>query len=162
MVLSYQSLMHLGPSLIDPFDPSLVNPASIDIRIGNNYWFEDHGGKMTEARFDDHGGFLTVFPGDFILVSTLEKFRIPTNLAMELKLKSSKARLGFNHSLAFWFDPGWIGIGTMEITNLRRHTPLSLKKGSAFAQVIFHELDEHTARPYRGRYQEATRAEESK
>ena len=59
---------------------------------------------------------------------------------------------GFNHSLAFWVDPGWAGRLTMEISNVTQHRPLLLTKGMKFAQLVFYQLDRPAEKPYDGRY----------
>lgn len=87
---------------------------------------------------------------------------VPNDLAMELKLKSSRAREGFDHSLAFWFDPGWSGVGTMEIHNMNRLQSLTLTYGMRFAQCIYHKLDVPVTTAYQGRYQNATSVEAAK
>lgn len=87
---------------------------------------------------------------------------VPNDLAVELKLKSSRAREGFDHSLAFWFDPGWDGIGTLEIHNMNRLQTLTLEYGMRFAQIIVHKLDVPVTNPYAGRYQNATSVEAAK
>jgi dCTP deaminase len=135
-----------------------LNPASIDIRIGKTFLCETYS-KFSP--FDLPPGFV-LLPGEFMLVSTYETIHVPNGYAMELKLKSSIARQGFNHSLAFWVDPGWKGILTMEIQNVTNYQCLRLNSGMRFAQIIFHELTSLAARPYNGKYQHASSAEVSK
>lgn len=87
---------------------------------------------------------------------------VPRDLAVELKLKSSRAREGFDHSLAFWFDPGWDGVGTLEVHNMNRYTSLELSYGLRFAQLVIHKLDRPVIQGYNGRYQHATSVEAAK
>lgn len=159
MILGYGSLMRLGPILLDPFDPTLVNPASIDIRVGATA-VRHHPTKPHTIRL---GAFTVdnpwpMRPGDFLLVATMERISVPIEFAVDLRLKSSRAREGYDHSLAFWFDPGWNGIGTMEIKNVGDHT-IPLYPGLRIAQIIVHALDTPCERPYSGRYQGAEAAE---
>lgn len=163
MILSDSSLHTL--KLVTPFDPALVNPASIDIRIGEVMKVERRSGWMEvnlRERFYDIDHPYKFMPGEFALVSTFERLTIPNGYAVDLRLKSSRAREGWDHSLAFWFDPGWDGIGTMEIRNATRYQHLPIYYGMRFAQIIVHRCDGDSLRPYAGRYQGATSVEAAK
>lgn len=139
---------------------ALVNPASIDIRVGRTAIVETSFGRMEKMIIPSTG--LTLEPGDFALVDTWESFNVPNGYAMDLRLKSSTARRGFDHSLAFWVDPGWRGVLTMEIKNVLQYHGLKLVPGERFAQVIVHKLSGMSDKPYAGRYNGATSVEESK
>lgn len=166
MILPDSALMRLGlkGELLIPFEEEMVNPASIDIRVGYELIRETLGGERVTTRlsaYSKEDPYLLV-PGEFVLVSTLERIKVPLDLAMELKLKSSRAREGYNHLLAFWFDPGWDGIGTLEIVNVNRFTKLPLYPGLRIGQIIYHLLSEPVTKPYTGRYHNATGVESAK
>jgi dCTP deaminase len=182
-ILSAQSLrkrhkefIKLPPSW--QHDKPLINPASIDIRIGGQIlvahrqrWWRKVLCVLTLGfMFHPRRGFRIVNvkekpfymrKGDFVLAETLEDLRVPTNMAMDIRLKSSRAREGYNHLLAFWFDPGWRGIGTLELYSLV-DWPLPIGRGMKIGQIIYHELDEECDTPYTGRYQGASSVETSK
>lgn len=156
-VLSDFTLHERLHELIKSPDHALVNPASVDIRIGQYLKYE------TETTWDLIAqGPYTLQPKEFVLVSTYEHLLVPLDLAVELKLKSSRAREGFDHSLAFWFDPGWDGVGTLEVHNMNRFQVLELSYGLRFAQIIVHKLDRPVIQAYAGRYQHATSVEAAK
>jgi dCTP deaminase len=162
MILPYQELMKRGLNgdLLYPFDPSLVNPASIDIRIGKEIrvYSEIEGWQTLDlANLQTY----TMRPHEFILASTYERLKVPLDCAMDLRLKSTRARQGFDHALAFWFDPGWDGIGTMELVN---NAPYLLKVHyqMLIGQIIYHRLMEPCEKPYTGRYQGASSVEGAK
>lgn len=160
MILSYQTLLKRHKELIPlEFDRnvSLINPASIDIRIGRELIW---GKYKVDLETTSEQNPVYLYKGEFYLISTLEVLAVPIDLAMELKLKSSRAREGFNHSLAFWFDPGWYGIGTMEITSLVNS--VRIWKGMKIAQLIYHKLDEPCIKSYVGKYQNALTVETAK
>lgn len=162
MIMSDHTLKAMDPHLLDPWTPEHMNPASIDICIGRNA-LVDIGpiyGELQPVNIEEQGG-LVIGPLQFLLIETHESLHVPDWCAVELRLKSSIARMGFNHSLAFWFDPGWEGIGTMEVFN-QRSVPLTLKYKQRFAQVIVHRLDGPCDNPYRGRYQGAQAVEAAK
>ena len=155
LIIAGKDLERIQPLLLSPTEKELLNPASIDIRIGGNFIRE--GGVSMPLE-----GFIVVEPGERILVSTHEIIYVPPQLAIELRLKSSRAREGWNHALAFWFDPGWKGIGTMELINSNRHTRLNLHRGMRIAQIIVHGLSSPVDKGYDGRYQGAMGVEAAK
>lgn len=167
MILCDASLRALLPRLIKEPDYTLINPASIDIRIGENLLFETpynntHTGVSFAEWYLDRDHPFILHPGAFVLVETYEDISVPNGYAVELKLKSSMARKGFNHSLAFWVDPGWSGILTMEVHNVTQYQQLRLEYGMRFAQIIVHRLDQDAHEPYHGRYQHAGGVEAGK
>jgi dCTP deaminase len=162
-VLSYRRLCERLEEFVGHTDFSLVNPASIDIRIGKTIMVEQQeSDDFTLVNLENRSEPYMMAPGEFILASTLERIRVPVDMALELKLKSSRARSAYNHSLAFWFDPGWDGIGTLELSNVSRFRYRPIYIGLRIGQIIYHTLDEPCIKPYSGRYQGATSVEGSK
>ena|SRR3990167_2726856 len=178
MILADVSLIdlvfHHDPPLLAPSSPDHVNPGSVDIRIGTSMLVEQESSAASKgpAPFDTislshytEANPYYLDPGAFALVATMEKICVPNGYALELRLKSSTARRGFDHTMAFWFDPGWQGIGTMEIQNILRYHSLPLWPGMRFAQVIVHRLDKDARWPYGvkpAHYQGATGVEGAK
>lgn len=159
MILCDRDLRALLPLLIRDPDAALVNPASIDIRVGHTILRETGTGEMSEEfEIAEDGEIFR--PGDFALVPTFEYITVPNGYAVDLRLKSTIAREGWDHALAFWVDPGWRGNLTMEIRNVRKRTNLRLLGGMRFAQIIVHKLSGLADKPYAGRYQGATGAQE--
>ena len=160
MILPYQELMERGlrGELLEPFNPEMVNPASIDICIGTTNIYR---GVECDITGRDQANPIYLERGAFMLCSTLERLKVPLDCAMDLRLKSSRARAGYNHSLAFWFDPGWDGIGTLELQNVG-YEPLPIYPGLRIGQIIYHRLVAPCDKPYAGRYQAATTVEGAK
>lgn len=160
MILPYQELMERGlrGELLDPFKPEMVNPASIDICIGVSNIYRGVECDIT-GRTAENPIYLE--PGAFMLVSTLERLKVPLDCAMDLRLKSSRARAGYDHALAFWFDPGWDGIGTLEIKNIG-YEMLPIYPGLRIGQIIYHRLTAVCEKPYTGRYHAAASVEGAK
>jgi len=99
---------------------------------------------------------VTIYPGEFVLASTMERFCIPNDVLMVAHDKSSWARRGLAVQNTI-FDPGWRGYATLELTNHGRSS-LSILAGDPIAQVVCHLLTEPTTQPYgfngMGKYQD--------
>ena len=82
-----------------------------------------------------------LLPGHFCLAETCELFNLPEDISAQFVLKSSRARLGQNHLLAGWCDPGWHGSKlTLELKNERRYHGLPLYPGMKIGQMVFHRM----------------------
>jgi len=127
---------------IEPYDAACVNTASLDLRLGSE--FID---MNTMAPFSATKALLV--PGCAILATTLEYIRMPKNVAGSICLKSTFARLGLDHSLAGWVDPGFFGTITAE---LHTHRPIELRAGQRIFQIVFHVTMGMPSKPYAGRY----------
>jgi dCTP deaminase len=138
---------------IDPWDPSLVNPASLDLRVGHDarFYLEETG--LVDAILERHRHPA----GPVLLVATLERVRIPVTAAGVVRLKSSMARLGWRLAGAEWIDPGYEGSLTLCLSHGQPEA-LSLRPGQRFAQLILWNLSGEPGRGYSGRYQGSTGA----
>ena len=144
--------------MITPFDDYLINPASLDVRLGDHIMIE------LESQQDLHPADIInhtkenpylLYPDEFILAQTLEVFNIPDTVSGQFALKSSLARLGFEHLLAGWIDPGFNNsVLTLELKNARKHQPLPLWPGMRIGQIIFMQMASTPDVSYRdsGRY----------
>lgn len=164
ILVDYQLHSLCEQGLLDPFNPDLINPASIDVRIGNTAYVETEEGwyfheltQYTEAKP------LWVQPKEFLLVDTLETFNVPSNVCAEFKLKSSRAREGWNNCLALFVDPGFRSKLTCELINECRFTPLPLYPELKIGQIILHGCST-PIRDYSvtGRYNGSKQVERSK
>lgn len=95
---------------------------------------------------------LELWPGDFALASSIERFAIPNDIMPRLVDKSTWARRGlslFNTTA----EPGWRGFWTIELVN-HGPGPIAIAAGMPIAQVVFQRLDEPTEQPYASKYQD--------
>ena len=159
MVLGDLSLWKLLNDLVRDPDPDLVDSASIRVRVGPEMRLEV--GPEDWRAVDLTAGPVHLQPGDFALVPTLEWLTVPNGYAVELKLRSSHARQGYEQA-AVWLDPGWSGTVAMGIRNATRHTPLPMERGMLLAQIMVHQLDQPAVRPYRGQDEGARTIERPK
>jgi deoxycytidine triphosphate deaminase len=148
MVLGDLSLWKLLNDLVrdpDP-DPDLVNPASIDVRVGREMLLEIGPGEFRPV--DLTAGPVRLEPGALALVPTLEWLAVPSGHAVELTLKTGVGH-GLAQSAAVWLEPGFCGVATLELRNVTRHTPIPLESGLRLAHLVVHALDQPAVRPHR-------------
>jgi len=153
--------------MVHPYDPELVNPASLDVRLGENLLVEiptssalvpySIAGNTQEKPF-------MLQPHEFVLAETLERFEIPNVVAGQLALKSSRAREGIEHLMAGYVDPGYAGRLTLELQNARCMHPVPLWPGMRIGQIVFHKMSLLPNKDYSqtGRYQGDQQVQASK
>lgn len=118
---------------VKPFDPNLVNPASIDLRLGSGYRRPSTNDWST-LQFMPKAG-IRIYNGNFLLLHTWEYIEIPENTVGMLFLKSSVGRKGIEHLHACYFDPGFKGEATLEITCCWPHGRI-LAPGDRICQLV--------------------------
>lgn len=143
---------------ITPFLPELVNPASLDVRLGHELMIEsaesDEYKRYPLAGHTENDPYELV-PGQFVLAPTIEVFQLPNNVACEFRLKSSRAREGLDNALAMWIDPGFSGsVLTMELRNNRQLRTIKVWPGMRIGQLVFHRMSKPPSIAYNviGRY----------
>lgn len=152
---------------VTPFDSECVNPASLDLRLGNTiripcqYWSllgSDPVSKKTLSSklWQAPQPFETfvLWPGHLVLCHSLEHTHIPLNACAMLLSKSSTGRLGLEHLHAGWGDPGFSGQWVFELKNLAPW-PITLVAGERYMQLSLASMAEEPLRDYSvtGRYQ---------
>jgi dCTP deaminase len=164
-------------ALVTPFDAALVNPASIDLRLGASYrlpapMWQSSGTRIAvadpahlatlptwgdELQMPAEG--IVLQPGQFILCCSMETVCIPVDAAAFLVSKSSMGRVGLEHLHAGLADPGFRGQWTWELHNVAPW-PIALIPGRRYMQMVVYDLVEPPARDYSmtGRYQNQTGA----
>lgn len=162
MILSDRSIraaVEQGRIAVDPFDPTLVQPSSLDIRLdhrfrvfaGHRYGFidprEPQPDLTAEVTADEEHPFI-LHPGEFVLGSTLEWVRLADDIVARLEGKSGLGRLGLLiHSTAGFVDPGFEGHLTLELSNVAR-LPIAIYPGMLIGQLSFYELSTRAEFPY--------------
>lgn len=142
--------------MLQPFDPQFLNPASLDIRVGDTALLETPSGQKQINLWEySKSKPYSLLPGEYALVGSFEIFNLPPNIAAEFKLKSSRAREWYQHMLAAWIDPGFSNsVLTMELSNANPYNTLPLYPGLRIGQIIFHSLAATPEKTYQqtGRY----------
>jgi len=161
---------------VTPFDDNMVNPASLDLRLGDELR-EPHPiwGQMTREEMNEKiaDGSIDDLPkwgepvkftkyylmprgmgNHFVLCSSLEFVNIPNDMAALLFSKSSVGRIGVEHLHAGYGDPGWHDSQwTWEIHNVAPW-PIPLVPGKPLMQQVMLRMVGQPARTYAvtGRY----------
>jgi len=148
-----------GAIVIDPFDPGLVQPASVDVRVDRRFRVF-HNGRYpyidVRQPMDDLTELVEVsgdepfilHPGEFVLGQTLERITLPDDLVARLEGKSSLGRLGLLiHSTAGFVDAGFSGNLTLELSNVA-NLPITIYYGMPIGQVSFMRMDGAVEHPY--------------
>lgn len=148
-----------GRLRIDPYEPELMQPASIDVRLAGQVRVfstssQTHidpstpqAGLTRLEQISSLTGFV-MHPGEFVLGSTMETITLPSGLAGRLEGKSSLGRLGLlTHSTAGFIDPGFSGTITLELSNVA-NLPIVLWPGMKIGQLCVFALSSPAACPY--------------
>ncbi|RCV49697.1 dCTP deaminase [Marinitenerispora sediminis] len=154
-----RSEIEAGRVKIDPYDPGLVQPSSIDVRLDRYFRvFENHKyphidpsveqPDLTRLVEPDGDEPFVLHPGEFVLASTYEVVTLPDDIASRLEGKSSLGRLGLlTHSTAGFIDPGFSGHVTLELSNVAT-LPMKLYPGMKIGQLCMFRLTSPAEHPY--------------
>lgn len=142
--------------LIDPFVAEKITDehgisfglgsVSYDCRLGNEFILKPGADPVTRSE-------LILFPGDFVLATTVETVNMPDNVTAVVRDKSTWARraIALQNTL---IDPGFRGQITLEISNHGK-CAVTIPVGVGIAQLVF-ERHARARRPYAGKYQGQT------
>jgi dCTP deaminase len=148
-----------GRIVIDPFEPSAVQPSSIDLHLDRRFRvFANSRHPYIDVRVEqpdltelveiDEDGPFILHPGEFVLASTVERVALPEDIVARLEGKSSLGRLGLLiHSTAGYVDPGWDGNLTLELSNVA-NLPIALYWGMKIGQISFQRMSSPVDQPY--------------
>lgn len=142
--------IEMGTILVDPYDPLLIQPNSLDVRLGNTECRyvapgyncvinpADEAPRSVSRQVDK----VIIKPGEFILVETMEYIKLPSNIYGEIMGKSSTGRLGIDVENAGLVDSGFEGTLTLELYNKTKNHTYALPPGFPIAQIVFYPCDE--------------------
>ena len=143
---------------IEPITAGQIQPASVDIRLGNTFSVVDDTPSGI-IKLDSEIKYkiivadtYMILPGQFVLATTMEYFELPDYLTAFVEGRSSLGRMGLFIQNAGWVDPGFKGEITLELYNANR-CAIELKAGRRVGQLVFAAMDSPALNPYRGKYQ---------
>lgn len=161
MILSDKTILKMLDEktlVIEPVTKEQIQPASVDIRLGNTFSIVDDSpsGIITLDGSINYKTITTdtylLLPGQFVLATTMEYFELPDDLTAFVEGRSSLGRMGLFIQNAGWVDPGFKGEITLELFNANR-CAIELKAGRRVGQLVFAQMDDHALNPYSGKYQ---------
>lgn len=149
---------------VAPFDEKMLNPVSLDLRIGSQVRMYENNDRTPRSLLDcrseaslsssvteiNSDGFV-LFPGRLYLMHTVEQIWTDQYVPI-IDGKSSIGRLGIQvHMTAGFGDPGFDGQYTLEVTTVY---PVRVYAGMRFCQMRFHTIDKGGAGLdlYKGNY----------
>lgn len=161
MILSDKTITKLlenGTLRIEPMEKEQIQPASIDVRLGDTFGIVEDSCRGIIS-LENEIKYKTIktdtyilLPGQFVLATTKEFISLPDNLTAFVEGRSSLGRMGLFIQNAGWVDPGFKGEITLELFNANR-CAIELKAGRRVGQLVFAEMDEAALNPYSGKYQ---------
>lgn len=161
MILSDRTLKKLvdsGDLGISPLSQDSIQPASVDLRLGDHFLIvEDRQMQIIDLNSEIkyraiEGDQITIPPHSFLLATTMETIRLPSDLTAFVEGRSSIGRIGLFIQNAGWVDPGFEGQITLELYNANS-LPIRLEAGRRICQLVFCRMDQAAATPYKGKYQ---------
>ena len=152
--ISILEAMDRGHINIEPWQDALLQPASVDLTLGNSWLVPIKmpapvSVKLRNAAYQEvELPTLTLAPGEFVLATTHEVVTLGNHTAAKFEGKSSLGRLGLmTHVTAGFIDPGFSGQITLEIYNCG-HWELELETGIKIGQLVFTHLDTPVSEGY--------------
>ena len=145
-------MIEKGKIKIEPFDPDMVDAASVDFRLGNKFRVfrgqkvtlelkddiePPKTGKVVELRDDEH---YLLKSEEMILGITKESLELPGNICGRIEGRSRLARMGIMvHVTAGLIHPGSKGNQVLEIINMSR-VPVKIYPGIRICQIMFQTM----------------------
>ena len=134
---------------------------AFDLRLGEVHEFVGEGflgvnerktpdTKLLGKFVDSNNEKITLEPGKYYVIKTVEKVNTPKDLAFKMIPRSTLFRSGLL-LLGGLGDPGYCGEITMGLLNLNDF-PFTIELGSRIANIVFHKV-EGKAEEYNGKYQ---------
>ena len=148
----FQIAQLIADGMVENHLPELINPASLDLRLGNMIMIESvQSYEMipVDISKSNRDQPYELVPGQFILADTMESFNMPEDIAGLFFLKSSRAREGYENLHAGYADPGWHGSTlTLELKNSRQLQRLPIWPGLKIGQMVFFKMNATPALSY--------------
>ena len=146
-----------GNIKINPIDDNMIQPVSIDLRLGNEFSYLKESAVPAELHDKEKCNWIksttsafVIKPQQFILACTQQYIELPLDIAVQLEGRSSVGRKGLFIHNAGWVDNGFKGNLTLELFNATNR-PIILRKGTRICQAIFMYVN-NPAKGYEGKY----------
>ena len=132
-----------GELTIEPFGEECLQGASYDLRIGPEALMSGQE-KVSNL---EHEGTLTIKPGQFAIINTLEKVKTSEKIAGRIGVRSYFTRKGLVFLTGLQIDPGFDGVLILGLYNASPRN-MVLEYAEPFCSVEFHRLQIPAATEY--------------
>ncbi|KUO92229.1 MAG: dCTP deaminase [Thermocladium sp.] len=153
MILSGDAINRLiraGSLVIEPLSPDTVRENGVDLRVGNQYAIYSFNDQVIDPCNLDNArdlysiveakdGKIVVPPRNFVLLTTTEYVKFPSNAIGLCNLRSTVARYGLS-SPPTVIDAGFEGNVTIEIVNSSSNY-IVLRPGMRFLHVVLSTIE---------------------
>jgi|TARA_Y100000034_G_scaffold136892_1_gene216752 dUTP pyrophosphatase len=157
MILAHSEIKKLveEKALLENHEEKNIGGAGVDLRVWKFYRIKS-GAKLgvderelpeIEEISED---WIEVQPSEYVLIETLEKVNMPSDIAAWMRHRSTLQRSGVGLLTAL-IDPGFKGTLTFGLRNFGAHS-FKLQRGARVGQIIFSKVAGE-GKDYDGRYQ---------
>lgn len=140
--------LYFGPSSLDLH---LDNKAMIldDSKFSEGEIMDFREKEKTAGKFTEYNDWdeIVIYPGEFYILSSVEKIKFADDIVGFIQGRSSIARMGINIHAAGFFDCGFEGTATLEVTNFTKH-PIRIPKNTRICQMVFARTGKPAEIPY--------------
>ncbi len=147
-----------GEIKIKPLKPNQIGQASVDLTLGDTFWFfkEKYLGTMVDLSKVDFkkatkkvkADSVVLAPGEMCLAISEEKITLAPDITGRLEGRSRYARMGLAvHITSAVVQPGSSNHQVFEIFNSAPFA-MVLHKGMRISQVVFAKTQSPTSKPY--------------
>ena len=160
--------LQTGELEVSGWDELYIGPSSLDLHLDNKAKMIDATkvGSIEEDEFEtitqgidmskdnsdifyEHNDWnsIILYPQQLYILSTMERIKFSDSIVGFIQGRSSIARIGINVHNAGYFDAGFEGTATLEVTNLTRY-PIKMPKGIRICQMVFARMGRPAEVPY--------------
>lgn len=143
--------------MIDPLESDNLTPQGYDVTVADIEAMYGTGSLLKDGKVlpvyhslmhPERPTYLGV--GQY-LVTFNETVSVPVDMCAFLWPRSTLLRMGASLQTAVW-DAGYSGIGSSLIL-VTNPNGVYIERGARIGQLVFHQLEDETDRPYAGQYQ---------
>lgn len=161
MILSDQDIKRFiseGQVSVTPYREQLIEPASIDLTLGNHFLLpispKDNVQSLKDPiQYDEVVAKTFTIPGkSFVLATTQECVKLSNMMTGFVEGRSSIGRAGLFIQNAGWVDPGFEGHITLELFNANDFS-LKIEENQRICQLVIARTHLPAISGYNGKYQ---------
>ncbi|MFH1425079.1 MAG: dCTP deaminase [archaeon] len=156
MILGSEKILELcKEGLLENFEEKHIESCGVDLRIGKIYRLKS-GAKLgvddrqTPEIEEVAENTIILKPNEYVLVETMEKVNMPSDLCAWMRQRSTLQRCGVSLFTAL-IDPGFNGTLTFGMKN-QGEFEFEVERGARVGQIIFEKV-EGGVKKYDGKYQ---------